>query len=131
MYCKILQFTDSQSLCAALFGMSKSLDPISKLKELRTTITILWIPGHSNFLGNETTGPIAKQACSENAHLPGVIYLSICTQIRQVVEDPPIQHERTAEVIAPTENTRYEESRFYWQNSVLESTTNYVYTKTS
>ena len=51
-----------------------------------------------------------------------------------MVKDPPIQIERTARFIArtaPTENARYkaEETRLYWQNSILESTKDCALTK--
>ena len=55
-----------------------------------------WIPGHSNILENEIADSVAKQACSENAQLPVVTYTSICAHIRDMMKDPPIQHERTA-----------------------------------
>ena len=53
---------------------------------------------NSNILGNEIAVPVVKQACSENAQLLGVTYTSICARIRNIVKNPPIQHERTAEV---------------------------------
>ena len=61
-------FTYSQPLCAALLGKSTGLYPLRfNLTALRSQITIQWIPGHSNILGNEMPDCVAKQACSENA----------------------------------------------------------------
>ena len=80
---------------------------------------------------------VAKQACSENTHLSGVTYTSICERIKHVVKDPHIQYEkkplRFIARTAPPENTRYEaeETRIYWQNSLLESTNDYALTKVS
>ena len=100
-------FTDSQSLCIALLGKSTGLDPLRfNLRGLRRQITIQWIPGHCNILGNEIADSVAKQACSENAQLPGVTYTSICARIRHMVKDPPIQHERTAEVYSAYSSSR-------------------------
>ena len=83
-------FTDSQSLCIALLGKS-CLDPLRfNLRELRRQINLQWIPAHSNMLGNEIADSAAKQACSEDAQLPGVTYIYICAQIRNMVKDPPI-----------------------------------------
>ena len=62
----------------ALIGKSTGLDPITfKLKELRRQITIQWIQGHSDILGNVMVDSVAKQACSENVQLPGATYTSI------------------------------------------------------
>ena len=92
-------FTDSHSLYAALLGKSTGLDPLRfKLKGLRRQITIQWIPGHSNNLGNEMEDSVVKQVCSENGELPGVTNTSICARIRHMIKNPHIQHERTAEV---------------------------------
>ena len=51
-----------------------------------------------NHFGNEIAYSVAKQACSKNASLPGVTYISICARIRHMIKEPHIQHERTAEV---------------------------------
>ena len=79
--------------------------PRFKLKGLRRQITIKWIPGHIDILGNEMADYVAKQECSENA-LPGVTYTSICARIRHMVKDPPIQHEGTAEVYSAYSSSR-------------------------
>ena len=100
-------FTDSQSLCVALLEKSTGLDPLRfNLRELRRQITIQWIQGHSNILGNEIANYVAKQACSENSQLPGVTYTSICARIRHIVKYPPIKHERTAEVYSTYSSSR-------------------------
>ena len=49
---------------------------------------------------------IAKQACSEKAQLPDVIYTSIFSRIRHMVKDPPIRHKRTAEVYSAYSSSR-------------------------
>ena len=77
---------------------------------------------------------VAKQAYSENAQLPGVTYTSICARIKHMVKDPPIQHKERLRYLArtaPLENAIYEaeETRLYWQNSVLEGTKDYALTK--
>ena len=130
---KIIQW---QCSCAALLGNSTGLEPLRfKLKELRIQITIQWIPGHSDILGNVMEDSVDKHACSENAQLPGVTYICICARTRHMVKDPPIQHEKRLRFIAraaPPENARYEEqTRLYWQNSVLESTKDYALIKAS
>ena len=53
--CVALICTDSQSLCIAL--LRNDLQPFSKilytLAELKSTINVQWIPGHSEVPGNE------------------------------------------------------------------------------
>ena len=52
--------------------MSVNLEKlVFKLKGI-TKIIIQRIPGHSNILGNKMADSVAKQACSENAQLPGI-----------------------------------------------------------
>ena len=77
-----------------------------KFKGLRRQIRIQWISGHSDILGNEMTYSVAKQACSENAQLPGLTYTSICARVRHMVKHPPKQHERTSEVYSTYSSSR-------------------------
>ena len=63
------------SMCRSAWKVYR-LGPVRfNLKGLSRQSTIKWIPEHSNILGNEIADSVAKQVCSENAHLPGVIYL--------------------------------------------------------
>ena len=77
-----------------------------KLKILNRQITIQWIPGNSEILRNEMADSVVKQACSENAQLPGVTYTSICARIRHVIKHPPTQHEITAEAYSAYSSSR-------------------------
>ena len=111
-------------------GKSTGLDLLRfDLEGLRRQITIKWIPGHSNILGNEITNYVAKQACSESAQLPAVTYTSICARIRHMVKDPSIQHERTAEVYSSYSSSTECQSRS--DQTLLESTTDCALTKAS
>ena len=118
-------FTDSQSLCAALLGKFRGLDPhIFKLKGLRRQIKIQWIPRHSNILGNEIADSVAKQASSENTQLLGITYTNICTRIKHMVKDPPTQHERMAEVYSAYSSSREcQIGRRRYQNLLLKLNT--------
>ena len=130
-------FTDSQSVCAALLGKSTGLDPFRfNTKGFIRQITIQWIPGHSNSLGNEIADSVAKQECSENGQLPGVTYPSICAEYETLSKIHLSNMNEQLRFIArtiPPENARYEaeETKLYWQNSVLESTKDYALTKAS
>ena len=97
-------FTDSQFLCAALLGKSTGLDSLRfKIKGLRRQIKF---PGHSDILVNEMADYVTKQACTENAQLPGLTYTPICARIRHIVKHPPTQHERTAEFYSTYSSSR-------------------------
>ena len=69
-----------------------------KPNELSRQVTVQWIPENSNILPKEMTDFVAKRVCSKNGQILSVTYISICARIKQMVKDPPIQHERTAEV---------------------------------
>ena len=88
-------FTDSQSLCVALAGDSPSLDPIrSRIKNIRAQITIQWVPGHCEIVGNEWADETAKKASLSKGESQPVSFSSACAHIRQVTKDPPPEHAR-------------------------------------
>ena len=47
-----------------------------------------------------------KQTCSKNVQLPDVVSTAIYARTRHVVDNPPIQHERTAEVFSAYSSSR-------------------------
>ena len=83
----------------ALVGPYSSLDPIrSQINNLPSKVTIQWIPGHCNILGNELTDAAEKSATISMGPSPGASYSSVCAQIRAAFKDSPIQHPSTWEV---------------------------------
>ena len=92
-------FTDSQSLCTALTSSTPGLDPLrASLRRAQVKITIQWIPGHCNIPGNEMADSAAKSATQLMGQGRGVSFSSACATIKHALRDPPISHQRSAEV---------------------------------
>jgi ribonuclease HI len=91
-------FTDSQSLCMALVSTSPGLDDLRlQLNNIRSQVTLQWIPGHCNIVGNDMADEAAKQATSLPGRSRDVSYGSACARIRHITKDI-ITHSRTKEV---------------------------------
>ena len=94
-------YTDSQSLCMALVGDGVGLDPMrSRINNTKADITIQWIPGHCEILGNDLADETAKLAAKSPGPGCPVTYGSACSHIRSYTRDPPPTHPRVKEVYA-------------------------------
>ena len=103
-------FTDSQSLCMALAGPTPGLDLLrAALNRAKSRITIQWIPGHCNIPGNELADTAAKSATSLEGTGRGVSFSSACATIRHALRDPPIAHQRSAEVYSALSSVKEKE----------------------
>ena len=90
--------TDSQSLCKALQSFNSETDSIREtLKDYKSTITIQWIPGHSNVPGNDLADAAAKSASGLLAPSRPITYRSACMQIKRTFQDD-IKHARVRDV---------------------------------
>lgn len=79
---KTVIYTDSLSILLATLNFSQKIEHIQKIQKLilqimgkKLPLQILWIPAHSNFLGNEIADRLAKKASSlsnisENLPIP-------------------------------------------------------------
>ena len=84
----ILICTDSQSLCMALCSFNPETDGIREALCGHTgSVTIQWIPGHSNIPGNDLADAAAKEATDLMEPSRPVTFRSACMQIRKTFED--------------------------------------------
>ena len=67
------------------------------LKDHIGTVTIQWIPGHSDIPGDERADEAAKEATGLNVETRPVTLRSTCMQIRRTFEDD-LTHQRTRDV---------------------------------
>ena len=97
---RVLICTDSKALCQALLNQrSSTIAELSdNLKNLAGTVIIQWIPGHTNIPGNELADTAAKEATHLEDPPANISYESIKQHIKRMIIDPPIKHERTAQV---------------------------------
>ena len=76
------------------------------LDELRTAVTVQWVPGHAGLRGNEWADGEARIATTgvrvEGEERRGVSRSSAKARIRRTVQDPPIAHLRTKAVYQGT-----------------------------
>ena len=92
----ILVATDSQSLCQALLGTNPELSTLrSRLATSPASVTIQWIPGHSEITGNEVADAVAKHATTLDEQPGAISYKGVSALINATITDPPISHERT------------------------------------
>ena len=95
---RILICTDCQSLCMALRSYNPETDAIREtLQWHQGTVTIQWIPGHSNVPGNELADAAAKNATTLMPETRPITLRSAKMQIKQTFKDE-IKHERTKQV---------------------------------
>ena len=100
-------FTDSQSLCVALAQNSPSLDTLRSRINSIGRITIQWIPGHCEIVGNEWADETAKLASSSlDSPSKPISYGSACAHIRERTRDPPPVHQRVKAVYEALSTTR-------------------------
>ena len=105
----VLICTDSQSLCMALRSFNQETEIIRvALKDHIGTVTIQWIPGHSDIPGNERADKAAKEATGLNVATRPVSFRSACMQIRRTFEDD-LTHQRTREIYSAYNKEREEQ----------------------
>ena len=98
---RVLVVTDSQSLCESLQGYGEDIaDLKTRLLACPIDLTIQWVPGHSNIVGNDLADAAAKSATSLDEPPSEIAYSSICSFIKSVVRDNPNSHPRSAAVYA-------------------------------
>ena len=96
---RIVIATDSQSLCSALQNRSPEVNALlNAIEACSASITIQWIPGHSDIPGNELADAHAKEAAQSSGAGRPVSYKSACAEVKRCFVDPPSSHERTREV---------------------------------
>ena len=106
----ILICTDSKSLCQKLLGNSiEATDLRQLLLSTPGTITIQWVPGHSDIPGNELADAAAKEATLLPSTQSPISYGAICTHIKQTITDGPFKHPRPNNAYAG--KTRKQEER--------------------
>ena len=117
--------SDSRSALAAIDGGSLHSHPfmgdlVRSLRRVSGSVVFQWVPGHSGFLGNERADQEARLAATapaagDSEALPRVpvSYSAAWSRIRQKIQDPPFEHERTrlvySEPLKPVELPRREE----------------------
>ena len=93
--------SDSQSLCIALRSHNHEVAALkARFLQSAPSVTVQWIPGHSDIAGNELADQAAKDASTLQTKAPNPIpYKSVCAAIKSQFTDT-IQHERTKQVYA-------------------------------
>ena len=92
---KVLICTDSKSICQKLNGNSILIADLRQhLFSVPGTITIQWVPGHSDIPGNELADEAAKDATTIEATPHPISYSSVCSYIDQMIVDKPFAHPR-------------------------------------
>ncbi|OGE47295.1 hypothetical protein PENARI_c051G09258 [Penicillium arizonense] len=86
-------FTDNQAAIRACASPGRSsgqqflrriIRVIDRLRSLRYTVRIPWVPGHAGVCGNERADVLARQAATEEGFLPTKILASTCrTRLRE------------------------------------------------
>ena len=101
----VLVCTDSQSMCQALSGKDLATQNLRvKLQNTAATISVQWIPGHSDIAGNEMADMAAKAATTLDEPPVDISYGSICSYINSKITDTELYrkqksvHERTNQV---------------------------------
>ena len=106
----ILICTDSKSLCQKLQGHSPQIaDLRRRLMDSSGTITVQWVPGHSDVPGNELADAAAKEATSLPTPSGPIKYGAACAHIDATITDPPFKHPRPNQAYAG--KTRKQEDR--------------------
>ena len=96
--------TDSHSQCIALLGqhLQKFGIIFDLLAQIRATIPLQWILGHSDIPGNEAADQCAKEAAEnrENIESPPISLEAAYSVINQKIKDAQPCHERTCQIYA-------------------------------
>ena len=98
----ILICTDSQSLCNALEYHDPKCHVLSTIiPQIQTSITIQWVPGHSDLPGTELADQAAKAAAGEvESEAQPVSFSAAQAAIKAAIADPEPEHDRTKQIYA-------------------------------
>ena len=99
--------TDSQSLCNSLDSIDlKCHVLLSIIQQIHSSLTLQWVPGHSDLPGNELADQAAKEAAADTeSETKPVSYSAALAAIRAAVIDPEPEHERTKKIYARRSKT--------------------------
>ena len=109
---RVLVVTDSQSMCESLQGYGEDISDLRKrLLASQTEISVQWVPGHSNIVGNDLADAAAKAATNLDEPQGEISFGSICANIKSVVRDDPKSHPMSAEIYAGISSQKEKQTR--------------------